>query len=390
MKNLFFSTLSHEVELLLLCSRFNIGKHEHDRINWLCSRDLNWDLLKKLIIQNRVSPIVYNTLKIFKPIRHQSILTDLKKAAKSTGTRSFFFTIYLQQLLNEFRRCRIFAVPFKGPALSEFVYGDITYRVFSDLDILVSKRDAHSAFQMLKQIGLQPQLDLSSTQLSKYIKNEDNLAFYDFKKNLAIELHWEISGLYLSESVTLSELKDHIETGQLNKTEIACLSKEALLVYLCVHGAKHGWEHLEQLCCVAELIKANDRIDWNQVEYLSQQWQCKKMLFLGLYLAMRLLNAPLPENLCDAIEKDCSVPKLAGDVISCLFDEDNADISRFSVFHLKVRDKITDKVRYGLRLLFRPTDKEWQHFPLPAAVSFLHYIFRPFRLLIFKLRGLDA
>jgi Uncharacterised nucleotidyltransferase len=386
---------SNEIELVLLCSCLKNNEQGVDRIKYLSTQSIDWELFKTLIIQNRTYVLAYKNLKLVKENIPEKLILELKKLAISTGTRNIIFAVFLQKLIEVFNKQGIFMLPFKGPALAEQVYKDIILRPFSDLDILVDKSDALPAFSLLKKRGLVAQFELEDSQFKKYIKDEDHFQFYDPQSKITIELHWEISGLYLSHPITVSDLKLHIRTGTMNRTAIPCLSSEALLVYLCIHGSKHGWEHLEQLCCVAELIKLNTDLDWEKIIKFSSDWQCRKMLLLGLYLSETLLKAPVPETIHLRIAKNDTIMKMANEVADNLFKKrvgkNYKGISdRFSTFHMRIRDSFLDKIRYCLRLIFRPTDKEWLYFPVPSSVSFAHYVLRPYRLIISKVRGEHA
>jgi hypothetical protein len=49
-------------------------------------------------------------------------------------------------------------------------------------------------------------------------------------------------------------------------------------------------------------------------------------------------------------------------------------------FHLKARERISDKIRYCLLLTLLPTAEDWALLPLPAALAFIYSLLRPFRL----------
>jgi len=388
------SSFSKEIEIALLCSGTTVKDQDLEQVRYLCTQNIDWSFLKDLIVRTRVYAIVYHNLKLLKKSIPEGFLSELKELAISTGTRNFMFTVFLQRLIADFTRQGIFILPFKGPALAEHIYKDIIFRPFSDLDVLVDKSDAVAAFSLLKNRGLTPQFELSTSQFQKYINDEDHFSFFEPPKKITIELHWDMSGLYLSKPLTVSGLKEHITSGTLNNTSIPCLSSEALLLYLCVHGAKHGWEYLEQICCITEILNQNPDLDWKKIIKLSSDWRCRKMLFLGLCLANKLFKAPLPDHIRIAIHNNETILSITDKITGHLFNprpDQKKNISdRFSSFHINIRDSYADKIRYALRLLFRPTDKEWLYFPVPAYLSFVHYFLRPCRLMFCTLKGEDA
>jgi hypothetical protein len=379
----------NEIELILRCACLNPDRRDIDQIKHLSAREMNWTFIKETVLRNRICPIV---LKNFMRIQENippDIFSQLKKQTLFTGGRSLILGTHLQHMIRVFNEQDIFVLPFKGPVLSGQVYQDNLVRFFSDLDILVARSDVVRAFHLLEKKGFSPQLSLNRAQFAKYIDDEDHFAFYDRKKRVLIELHWDMAGLYLSRRITLEDLNPHLRDGHLHHTPISCLSMEALLVYLCVHGAKHGWQYLEQICSVSELIRSTPDLDWESVIQISSEWRCRRMLKLGLHLGHTLLKAPIPHFLQADISTDKLIFKATEKIMGHLFfKQTGAEFSdRFSSFHIQIRDSFPDKVRYFLRLVFRPTDMEWQVFPVPGVLSFVHCFTRPCRLAYARLKG---
>jgi hypothetical protein len=85
------------------------------------------------------------------------------------------------------------------------------------------------------------------------------------------------------------------------------------------------------------------------------------------------------------VKKDSALPELAVTVYNNLFNKTNESgeygiNSKFSSFHFKVRDRWSEKIRYGKHLLLGATAREWENFPVPAKLCFVHSILRPGRL----------
>ena len=78
-----------------------------------------------------------------------------------------------------------------------------------------------------------------------------------------------MSGIYLFKPLMLEHIEKQLNTVMISKRAVPNLSSEDLLLYLCIHGAKHGWEYLELVCCVSELLKTKKNINWNLIEQLS-------------------------------------------------------------------------------------------------------------------------
>ena len=118
---------------------------------------------------------------------------------------------------------------------------------------------------------------------------------------------------------------------------------------------------------------------------LADRMHCKRMLRLTLMLVYDLFDVKLPQSVLTFTENDPAVSRLADSVCKTLFDPNRLDSvfepkSKFSFFHLRVRDTWIDKFQYMRHLIFGTTVQEWRYFPMPGRLSFLHGLLRPFRL----------
>lgn len=394
-KNLITILNQPEIILLLLCSSVRPSESEHEKIKKIAASRLDWSLICRLAIEHRIFPLLYKNIKstIFEDVPDWAI-QKLKNATALNTTRNLYLTSILLRHLDLFHSNQIRAVPFKGPVLAEDVYGDIGLRYFSDLDILVSPNDVQSSYNLLIKNNYKPTLNINEKQLQKYINSEDELSFFNKTSNTIIELHWELSGRYLSTPLFIDVFNNRLKQIAFHSRPILVLSNEDLLIYLCIHGSRHGWVNIEQICSIAELIKKSS-INWTTVEATAVDWKCFKILDLGLHLAWRFFNLDLPESIRLRLIKNRPIENLSQRIASSIFYSSIAKktenfSSRFSPFHLKIRDSFLDKLRYVGRLLFSPTEKEWLYYPFPTQLAFLHYLLRPFRLIKEKFKEKNA
>jgi hypothetical protein len=372
---------------VLLCSCINPDENKRLRIRNAAIPSLNWDLVYDISIHQRTFPLVYeNILTFLSGNVPTSLIGKLKVVYHDNLRRNFFLSSILTKLLRLFEENKVKVIPFKGPVLSENIYGDIGRRCFSDLDILVSRADVLPAWNLFIKNGFEPEITIGDELIKQYVNNEDNISFRSRGANVTVELHWELSGNYLSQPLVFEQMSRRLTTIIFNKERVLSLSNEHLLLYLCIHGAKHEWEYLELVCCIAEVIKNPPNLDWGMIDDCADQWRCRMMLDLGLYLAWMLLDVSIPEMIQKRIRTQRILNRLTQTVIKKMFQkhrnkefEDKS--SRFSRFHVDVRDSFADKLRYVLRLVFSPSKREWELFPLPRHLFFLRYFFRPFRLI---------
>jgi hypothetical protein len=380
------SNRSNEIALLLCCSRTRLDTKTKKSIHSIVQKEIDWDYIVKTAITHRVFPLLYRSLKITCP---QAVPTHhldrLQLNYLINAGDNLARTTRLLELILLFEDHHIITIPFKGPVLAESAYGDLALRQFVDLDILVYRDQVFDAYQLLLSQGYRTDVSFSAKQIKKYSKTEYSLTATDEDSGMTVELHWEITGRYTGYSFGLDHFGNRLVKTTILGKPIRQFPAEDLLVYLCIHGAKDGWDILDRVCCVAELISAYTDMDWKRVEQLSGKIHCRRMLHLGLFLTHHLLEVELPKRVLKKIESDPVIKKLSISIISTLFlqpDRLNGSLtnSNFSMFHLAIKDRFQDQLRYLLYLLFLPSREDWRYFVLPTHLSFLHYPLRPVRL----------
>jgi hypothetical protein len=375
-----------EIKLLLCCTRTHISKETVQRVRKLIQDGVDWNNLIQAGIQHKVLPLLYRTLKkTFPQEVPDHVMERLQHDFIINANVNFSLTGELLRIIALFENHGILAIPFKGPVLSESVYGDLALRSIGDLDILVHKHNAIKALNLLISQGYRPEVELDAEQKKSYLQTEYSIDTMNTCKRVIVELHWELTGRHVPYSFCLEQFEDRLKPATLAGKNIYQFPHEELLVYLCFHGSKDCWDTLESITIINELIRSHHKMNWIRVMNLAGRMHCKRVLFLGLSLASDLLGAPLPASLLKEIKSDPNIEKISENIYDTLslprvtFQKQEIR-SDFSSFHLKIRDHWSDRIRYCISLFFRPSRQEWRSFRLPAASSFLHYFLRPVRL----------
>ena len=375
-----------EINLLLCCARIRPSQEIVERIHTLIQEGPDWTYLIQTAIQHRVMPLLYRTLKkTFPQEVPEDVMERLQNHFIANANVNFALTGELLRIIVLFENQGILAIPFKGPALSESVYGDLALRSPGDLDILVHKHNAIKALNLLISEGYRPEVELGTEQKKSYVRTEYSIDTMNTCKGIIVELHWELTGRHIPYSFCLEQFEDRLEPATLAGKNIYLFPQEELLVYLCFHGSKDCWDKLESITSIVELIRSRHKMNWIRVVNLARAMHCRRVLFLGLSLASDLLGAPLPASLLKEIKSDHALEKIAEDVYDNFFlpratFQQQGISSDFSSFHMKIRDNWSDRICYCMSLFFRPSRQEWRYFHLPASSSFLHYFLRPVRL----------
>lgn len=372
-----------EAALLLCCARTCTESERAEQIKALLREDIDWVYLIRRARLHGVMPLLYWHLNAICPDAvPMAALNQLRDHFRNNTWRSLFLAGELVKLLNLLATNGIPAIPFKGPTLAASAYGNLALRQFVDLDILVRKVDVLRTRDLLVAMGWRPKLQLTRAQAEAYLK-------YDCEYNLdrgdgrvLLEIHWGIVPRYFSFPLDIEALWQRLEPISLGDMELPSLSSEDLLLILCVHGTKHLWQRLEWICDVAHLIDAFQAMDWGRVIEQSRTLRSERMVLLGLYLGGDLLGAGLPNEIVKRMHADAVATSLARQVREQLFRDTEVPPGDFksSLFHLRARERLQDRLWYCFDFAITPTIKDWAVMPLPGPLFCFYYLVRPVRL----------
>ena len=387
-----------EIDLLVVSARTVMDSETTERLKSILAEDLDWEILLEEVWRHGTLPQLYWSLT-------NVGWENVPDAARSRITgefqklvwRNLSLTRELVKLLQLLEMQGIQALPFKGPVLAASIYGDVSLRFFCDLDILVRESDVSRAKDVLLSQGYKmPARFEDPHQTVRFLSRKKDYKFINEKAHTVVELHWRFTGKRFFSSIDTGRIWGRLERIPFAGTTVFNIPPDDLLLLLCVHGGKHCYERLQWVCDIAELIRVNQNLEWARIYERACTMGCERMLSLGLWLNNELLGAPLPEEILLRINADPASLSLATEMGSPFLRKvdrsgKSSRVNGFHVmnaFHIKMRERLRDKVRlaayYGLRsvqISVRPGKQDRALLPLPRFLSFLHYVFRPIRLI---------
>ena len=381
-----------EIQLLLLCARTTQSPDNAERIKALLREDIDWAYLLRSADGHRVTSLVYRSLTATDPeVVPKDIMDRLHSHVQANRLRNLFLTRELLKLLGDLEAHGIPAIPYKGPVLTAFVYGNLALREFGDLDVLVHRRHISKAKQSLISLGFRPEDHLTPPEEKAFLESQREYVFTHEKNGSVVELHWAVMPRSYSFPLDPEHLWKNLGSVSLGGSTVPSFQPEELLLLLCVHGSKHFWFRLSWICDVAELIWSCGDMDWERLVEMARSLGSRRMLFLGLLLARELLSAPVPEQIVRAAQEDSKVITLVRQVRLWLFQEESEpgilargqpEESAFHPFRIRMRERLWDKIRYCLRTALVPTPEDWRAVSLPEALFPVYYLIRPIRLTV--------
>jgi len=370
-----------ETELLLSCVAPRHGAP--GRLASLIRNGINWDWLLAAASRNEVTPLLYwrlNTLCAGE--LPPGILKELRNRFLDNARRSLTLTGALLKLLEALEERGIRVMVLRGPVMGASLYGNVALRQIADLDILVPRPDVQAAADVLAVRGFRLPDPFTATQQALTLRTDYNFHL-EREDGVALELHWRLVNGFFSWDDDPSEWWARAVTTPFCEREVLEPSPEDLLLLLCVHGLKHGWEQLKLVADVAWLVQ-NRNLDWEQVSRLAARTGVARALNLGCWLATELLGAPVPDRIVERAIADKRTNALAREVLS-EFHEHTGRVRGYfsrSLLHLRARERWRDKMRYCFRVLFVPTVNDYAILRLPLRLSPLYYPIRTSRMIL--------
>jgi hypothetical protein len=364
------------------------------RAQSLLNAPIDWSYFQALAWRHGLLPLVTRNLRELESGDVPAeALNSLTEKYQHNAARNLLLTSELVKIIQSLIHAGVESVGYKGPVLALQAYGDVKLRSFVDLDLLVRPVDAHRAAKVLSSIGYQPHLDLTPTQEALLPRTECDRVFLREGRNLIVELHWAIAPPYFGVELTIDDLLiNHCEQIDMFGTTIKAPRTEMMLLLLCLNGAKDAWIALEPLCAIAELLRRSS-VDLDATLRLARRARVHRIVGVGLELARQIFGATLDQGTLSAIHADHRVSSLVSEATVRLTSELEPEPGLFEKarFHLHLRERSMDKVRYSLRRMFTPTYKDCAT-ELPRQLTFLYYGLRPFRLAggLFKRPKTDA
>ena len=352
-------------------------------IRELARSALDWEALAALGRRHSVFPLLYRQLAAVVP---QDVPPDslarMKELYQGNTARNLFLLGELEGVLHALAEDGVTAIPWKGPLLAIAGYGDLSLRRFVDLDVIVRRNDVERAVAVLHRLGYRAEPVVSPSQHAFLVRTQHELAFKRDQGRLIVELHWEVAPRRFASDLSAEELWRHATMRALGKSQVLALAPEDMLLSLCAHGSKHLWERLAWVCDIAEWLAAHPELEWPALLARAERTGQERMLFVGLQLAVELLDAPLPPAAARAIASDGAVARLVSRARQVIFHDPPRPPGMITGlrFNLLARRSWPGKWSY-LRHLLTPTDADVRAFRAPRVLQFAYYVTRPFRLL---------
>ena len=254
------------------------------------NEDISWkDILEECKSHNIESLVYYGI--------HGNILKTIdKETLESWKKQTFMSNIYqinhikqISNILSIFNDKNIPVIVLKGLVIRD-LYPKSELRTMGDADILVHKKDMETVVDILHSLG--------------YEEKGRNAFHIEFEKgNSHIEVHWTLANENMFDGIVEfnNEIWSNAVEVKVGDSKAFSMCDEDLLLYLCIHMAKHFINSgfgIRQVCDVFLLVdQRNKFIDWNRFMIKAKRSGIDKFTMSIFAICNKLFGMSIPDEL---------------------------------------------------------------------------------------------
>jgi Uncharacterised nucleotidyltransferase len=385
--------VSPTTQLFLSLNQPNFNKEAINLVESLLPF-VDWNQLLRQALYHRTIPLLYKNLNT---LNLESIpffvLDELSLKNTSNYYRSIKLTFELFKIIDILLSHNIRTVPYKGPVLSMLAYGDLSLRMFDDLDILISSEDYLKPKYILDSYGYIP---FTSVALSPEKQNLFHKYFGEYamsKSNITLDIHCHLLG---NGNLTLknkfSDVWDRLEYITIAGRNVPTLNSSDLLLYLCMNAFKDNWMSFKHVCDLAGFIHQNPDFDWDEIDRISYDLRIDRVFKLGILVTYNLLSIPIPPRILQKLRSDDHAVWLASRVSKRMISQidensnyqsplDSLILKWVGLKYFKEKSIYLYGIFQRFMNLFSILNyKDTDTISLPPGFRFFYYLIRPFRI----------
>jgi hypothetical protein len=245
---------------------------------------LDWDATATRAEHERLAPILYVALR--GGAAPAAVLARLRAAWMASERQHLMAGPQLQEIVAAFGGAGIETILLKGPLLAADYYSDPALRPFTDLDLLVRRRDRERAIEVLTKVGY---AHGSPGRTLAFELDHAPAAYFVARggSRLPVDLHWECVGHPGGSRATelvADEVWGRARSSPSWGAAARMLAPEDLLIYLAAHFAIHHSlaGALWQLDLALVLKRQGATLDWDAVAARAARWGAAGAVYFAL------------------------------------------------------------------------------------------------------------
>lgn len=270
------------------------------QVRMLAGRVADWEAVLSLVDRHRVAGLVQHVLSGAAVPLPEPIRTELSARARENAVRELRYLSETVRLAGLFEGAGIVTRVIKGVTTAKAAFGRFGVRYSMDIDLIVRPADVAAGSALLRSLGyvrIEPVEEASPAELRARCDRFKDMVFEHRVSGCVVELHWRLFQNRRLLPLDLAGSGDRLEL--LSGATVPVLPPDDALLYLCVHGAEHGWARLKWLADLGALL-TTDPAAADRVYRRARSTGLRRLVGPGLALSQRLYGTALPDD----VERD--------------------------------------------------------------------------------------
>jgi hypothetical protein len=295
-------------------------------------------------------------------------------------------TGYLLRLLELLRSAGVQALPYKGPAWAQRLYGDISLRSWVDFDLLVPHAQVPLARDVLLASGFTEPHPHNQRILRQKSRGWREIAFTSAGGKVSLEVRWEVAVEFSARSIGADALFARAEPLRLLGKEVLTPSLVDLLLINCLHGSTHRWDCVESLLGLAVQVRDTAASEWSGIMSAARAVDCIRRVVVAVAHVCRVLGLQPPAEVADALARDRQAQAVLRSLGPKSLRSDSLAAQGSTLgamfWSFASEDSLWAGLGHATARFFRPGPGDWAWIDLPRRLEWLYYPLRPVRLAI--------
>ena len=229
------------------------------RVDAALAEPIDWRNLLAVVKKQRVAGLVAHALlprcagNMPKPVAD-----ELRRRQITTATQAVAIARAASALTTRLEAEGVTAAVLKGATVARLAFGDAAIRHARDIDLFVPPAEAFAAHEAITRAGYASRdtEPLAAHAVQRFMRDAKHLAYAHPVTGIQVELHWRLyDNAFLGTEISPATDWQRVEVGF--GLTLRTLPSADLLLYLCGHGASHGWFRLKWLADVAAILGAD-------------------------------------------------------------------------------------------------------------------------------------
>jgi hypothetical protein len=283
-------------ELLLTCIAPRV---DAARAVEIAAGGVNWAVLLDRAVREKVRPRLLRGLRALPPgAVPELVIEQLAQSCASLGRHNRELAARLGDVAALLDSAGVKAVSYKGPVLALSAFDDLEAREYSDLDLLVARRDFERARDVLAGAGF------GQVGGEQHVMEYREAEMVRAGDGLNVDLHFGVLPIWFFADIDMQPLIDASVRKDISGKPVWAMSSEGALLMLCLEGAREKWRLLQHVCDVAALTESSRGIDWEKLQGMTPA-PLIRVPKAGVAVARALLGTADP-GLPSALEAVCA------------------------------------------------------------------------------------